>query len=133
MNYDLTEIGKRIDMALSKKGASRTTIGKILGVGAGAVGRYIRGESDAGSVGLKKIADYCNVPMDWLITGIDPYEKKQIETQLSKNAADFSGNIITLSGEEFAHIMHLRDMPEEDRKGIMRTADLAWAKAKGLL
>lgn len=71
MNNDLAEIGQRIEKVMRENRISRARIGQFLGVGHGAIGRYIRGEADAGAIFLSKIASICNVTTDWLITGVE--------------------------------------------------------------
>jgi transcriptional regulator with XRE-family HTH domain len=69
MDTDLKAIGKRISQIIEGTGLSRKALGDSLGVGEAAVGRYIRGEVDAGAARLAKIAREGGVSTDWLITG----------------------------------------------------------------
>lgn len=69
MENQLREIGNRIQVVIDSLGLSRDELGEILGVGAGAVGRYIRGEADAGAISLSRIAKVYGKTLDWLITG----------------------------------------------------------------
>gem|GEM_PF-1582866 len=66
------DIGLRISEILEKLGMSRDDLGRHLDVRVGAVGKYIRGDSDPGAIRLAKIAEIGNVTLDWLITGKEP-------------------------------------------------------------
>ena len=72
MDNELKEMGKRILAIMKDAGLTRDELGDILGVGPGAVGKYIRGESSPGQKKLKIIANLGETTIDWLLTGNGP-------------------------------------------------------------
>lgn len=80
MEIKLENIGQRIDEVMRRSRLNRKSLGDLLGVGEGAVGRYIRGEADPGAAALAKIADLGEITLDELILG----EKPNAETLLRR-------------------------------------------------
>ncbi len=132
MNYDLAEIGKRIKACLDKReDVSRDDLGRLLGVGAGAIGRYVRGEADPGSIGIAKIADFFKVSVVWLISGEE--DKTSPVEICSEPNAEYGGRKIHLSREEAQIITYLRDMPREYRDQCIEDIHNDWSETKDLL
>lgn len=72
MNIKLKDIGARIERVIKDKDISRAQLGELLGLGEGAIGRHIRGETDPGTIALAKIAELGGITLDELITGKPP-------------------------------------------------------------
>jgi len=84
MSENLKNIGRRIERLILENRLTRAELGEIIGVGAGAIGRYIRGEADAGSEAIAKIAEKFDVTTDYLINGEDGVRGNQIIGQVGK-------------------------------------------------
>lgn len=127
MDNELTEIGKRIEEAAKKNNLSRTEIGDILEVGVGAVGRYIRGEADAGAIGLSKIAKHCNVSIGWLLTGKDPGlpEKEQPLATEEVQAVTITAEI---TGKEMSMLNNFRSLDSFGQELLIQNAGLLLSK-----
>lgn len=50
-----------------KKGISRKTLGELCGLSKNAIARYERMERDPGGTAITRIADYFQVPTDYLL------------------------------------------------------------------
>lgn len=127
MDNELTEIGKRIEEAAKKNNLSRAEIGDILDVGVGAVGRYIRGEADAGAIGLSKIAKHCNVSVGWLLTGKEPgaIEQEQSPVKEEVQAATVT---VEITGKEMSMLNNFRSLDSFGQDLLTQTAGLLLSK-----
>jgi len=88
MNIGLKDIGGRIRKVREGMGLSQIEFGNLIGVKGPTISNYEKGETDAGSIPLAKIAEIGKVSLDWLIVG-----KKQggIETggMINENTAKY--------------------------------------------
>ena len=127
MDNKLVEIGKRIEEAAKKEGLSRVDLGIVLEVGVGAVGRYIRGEADAGAIGLSKIAEACSVSIGWLLTGKEPglIEQEQPPAKEEVQAATITAEI---TGKEMSMLNNFRSLDSFGQDLLTQTAGLLLSK-----
>ena len=78
------------------------TVADDLGISLKSYQRYERGEREPSSTALIALADYFNVPIEYLVDG--------------NVGADYSQRVVTPS--EFALIEKLRALPPEKRKAV---------------
>jgi len=124
MMTNMRTLGERIDLVLTENGISRAGLGELLGVGQGAVGRYIRNESDPGSAGLAKIAEIGKVSIDWLVTGNgDQYKpaatNPAIETAVRESAGHWNKLDTPPTEFEVRIIGMLRRLPQDNRQRFL--------------
>ena len=127
MDNELIEIGKRIEEAAKRTNLSRAEIGDILEVGVGAVGRYIRGEADAGAIGLSKIAKHCNVSIGWLLTGKEPGLIEQ-EQPAAKEEVQTVTITVEITGKEMSMLNNFRSLDNFGQEMLIQTAGMLLSK-----
>lgn len=71
----MSEISSRIDTLLAEKGLKRTDLAKACGLGESSIRMWSKSEPTATK--LYKVAQYLGVSVEYLITGIEMYEKGQ--------------------------------------------------------
>ena len=69
-------LGNRIRLALKKSKKTQRALSKALGVSESNITFYIQESTEPSVEGLALISDFCNVSLDWLITGEGPMQKE---------------------------------------------------------
>lgn len=76
MNY--TEIGARIREAIKKKGFKQKFVAEKIGISEDSMVNYIKGRREISIDNVKKIAQLCDVPYEYLING-EPFHAKDAQ------------------------------------------------------
>ncbi|OGV08673.1 MAG: hypothetical protein A2499_04885 [Stygiobacter sp. RIFOXYC12_FULL_38_8] len=76
MNY--TEIGARIREAIKKKGFKQKFVAEKIGISEDSMVNYIKGRREISIDNVKKIAQLCDVPYEYLING-EPFHVKDAQ------------------------------------------------------
>jgi transcriptional regulator with XRE-family HTH domain len=149
MKINKEVIGQRIKQALEKAGLTQRALASELGVSAGSVSGYVKGLNEPGVAALGKIADFCGVSLNWLITG-EPFfgeksglaekgtlspENDTIDPRLSqlvieKLKVEKPVGELQLTAMEEAVILMLRHLPEKERLHVLYSIMGAWVLAQ---